>query len=197
MSALLALSNCKNDHPLVSLIYTTWLQVKDCGKNLNFVWCPSHCGITGNELVDIAARNPTTNITLKTCTSYDFRPVLSSIIQKHWQISWDNVINNKLKRVKPLIENWETSNRNSRYEEIVITRLRIGHTRLTHDHLFKRDPRPTCGCGDTLTVDHIFNCPTHLQSRSSLPSPPALDNNPANIDSTLMYMKAIGIYTKI
>jgi hypothetical protein len=61
----------------------------------------------------------------------------------------------------------------------------------------RRYSRPTCGCGDTLTVDHIFNCPTHLQSRSSLPSPPAFDNNPANIDLTLMYMKAIGIYTKI
>ncbi|KAI5717147.1 hypothetical protein M8J77_000889 [Diaphorina citri] len=196
MSALQAISNLYSNNSLVPKIYSYWLDLKSC-KNLSFLWCPSHCGIKGNESVDNAARNPNYNITLRKCTSDDFRPIISTIIIKNWQTSWNNITNNKLKNIKPKIEEWVSSNRDSRYEEIVITRLRIGHTRLTHEFLFNKTPRPSCSCGEPLSVQHLFSCPSHDQARSSLPSVPALINDPINIDSTLSYLKAIGLFTKI
>ena len=48
-------------------------------------------------------------------------------------------------------------NVNGRAEEVVITRLRIGHTKATKSHTLSRGPPTTCHhCGQTLTIDHML-----------------------------------------
>jgi len=43
-----------------------------------------------------------------------------------------------------------------RYDSVVLNRLRIGHSRLTHSYLLSGDDHPTCqSCGIPLTVKHI------------------------------------------
>ncbi|KAI5714694.1 hypothetical protein M8J77_003910 [Diaphorina citri] len=142
--------------------------LKSCGKEVTLMWCPSHCGISGNEAVDMAAKNPTTPIQrLKLCSASDFKPIVAKIIHNMLQTSWNNQINgNKLKRIKPVVENWASSNRDTRYEEVALARMRIGHTRLTHSHLFTRSPQPTCRCGEPLTVAHILICSLDTPTRS-------------------------------
>ena len=45
----------------------------------------------------------------------------------------------------------------TRHEEVVITRLRIGHTRLTHSYLLNREAAPECvPCFADLTVAHLI-----------------------------------------
>ena len=45
----------------------------------------------------------------------------------------------------------------TRAEEAVITRLRIGHTKITKSHISARGPPTTCHhCGQTLTVDNML-----------------------------------------
>jgi len=45
----------------------------------------------------------------------------------------------------------------SRHDSVLINRLRIGHSRLTHLQLFSGDDVPTCdSCGLPLTVKHII-----------------------------------------
>lgn len=40
-------------------------------------------------------------------------------------------------------------------EEVLLARLRIGHTRLTHDHLLQDDLEHLCGrCGPRVTDPH-------------------------------------------
>jgi hypothetical protein len=49
----------------------------------------------------------------------------------------------KENKIKPVIEDWGSSKRENRYEEIVtcICRMRISHTRATHNFLFKGTPK--------------------------------------------------------
>jgi len=45
----------------------------------------------------------------------------------------------------------------SRKTEIIIKRLRIGHTHLTHGHLMKNQPPTECNlCGVILPVKHLM-----------------------------------------
>ena len=50
----------------------------------------------------------------------------------------------KLPSIKPCIDEWESS-----YNEIKLSELHIGYTRLTHGHLMSRnDQQPTCTNAD-------------------------------------------------
>ena len=45
----------------------------------------------------------------------------------------------------------------TRAEEVVITRLRIGHTKATKSHILSRGtPTPCHHCGQTLTIEHML-----------------------------------------
>ena len=47
--------------------------------------------------------------------------------------------------------------RSLRREEVVLTRLRIGHTRLTNSYLLKREDQPFCiSCNEPFTVKHFL-----------------------------------------
>ena len=54
--------------------------------------------------------------------------------------------------------------------EVVLTRLRIGHTRITHSYLFNREGQPYCfGCNTPFTVKHILlDCADFAIERRSL-----------------------------
>uniref|UniRef100_A0A8D8UMM8 RNase H type-1 domain-containing protein n=1 Tax=Cacopsylla melanoneura TaxID=428564 RepID=A0A8D8UMM8_9HEMI len=195
-SALTAVSNIQFANPLVSKVYTTWEDTKGLGKNVTFMWCPSHCGIRGNETVDNAARyhNPQLN-QIMLCTPEDFKPYIKSLTLKSWQQDWNNVSNtNKLKTIKPMIQTWQTSNQEKRYQEIVLTRMRIGHTRATHSYLFTRTDPPLCQCGEPVTVRHIMSCLRHTNTRNSLPTPPTLEDNTEGVKSLFKYLKLLNMY---
>ena len=45
----------------------------------------------------------------------------------------------------------------TRAEEVVITRLRIGHTKATKSHILSRGPPTACHhCGQTLIIEHML-----------------------------------------
>jgi len=45
----------------------------------------------------------------------------------------------------------------SRYDSVLLNRLRIGHSRLTHSYLLSVDDSPTCqSCGIPFTVKYIL-----------------------------------------
>jgi len=89
----------------------------------------------------------------------DVHSFTRTIMHKIWQSKWNEQINNKLHAIKPKIEIWESCH--SRKESVILTRLRIGHTRLTHQHLFKGEDQPKCrNCQVNLSVQHLLiDCP--------------------------------------
>jgi len=55
----------------------------------------------------------------------------------------------------------------SRYDSVLLNRLQIGHSRLTHSYLLCGDAPPTCqSCGIPLTVKHILVECTNLRDIS-------------------------------
>ena len=56
----------------------------------------------------------------------------------------------------------------TRLDEVVLHRIRVGHTHLTHAFLLKRETPPECNhCNCLLTDKHILvECPLHNTSRT-------------------------------
>ena len=74
-----------------------------------------------------------------------------------WQTSWNNSIGNKLLAIKPIIGEHQPVVRNIRKEEVVLARLRLGHTRVTHSYLLLGEEHPqSVGCEAPFTVRHFL-----------------------------------------
>ena len=64
---------------------------------------------------------------------------------------------NKLLNIKPTIGEHQPVVRNIRKEEVVLARLRLGHTRVTHSYLLQGEEQPQCvGCDAPFTVRHFL-----------------------------------------
>ena len=73
-----------------------------------------------------------------------------------WQAEWDGCVSNTLHSVKPLL-GYSSLSSLSRQDAVVLRRLRIGHTRLTHSYLLNREDQPECShCDCPLTVAHVL-----------------------------------------
>ena len=65
--------------------------------------------------------------------------------------------NNKLFQVKPFLGEWRPAFRKLRKEQVTITRLRIGHCRLTHSFILKQEHQPQCSTYQTpCTIKHVL-----------------------------------------
>jgi len=62
----------------------------------------------------------------------------------------------KLHSVKPLL-GYSNLSSVSRHDSVVLRRLSIGHTRLTHSYLLNQQDQPECShCDCALTVAHVL-----------------------------------------
>ena len=141
------------------------------GISVQICWVPAHTGIRGNEIADTAAKKaiskPKSQIHLPLA---DWLPSLKHHMLSKWQSLWTaHSIDNKLRAIKPTISIWPSSFQQNRQNEVILTRLRIGHTRLTHGYLMTtpKGPVPECQiCQVRQSIRHIFSdCPhyTHLR----------------------------------
>ena len=73
---------------------------------------------------------------------------------------WDKEVGNKLHAIMPQIDEKYYSGCTNRKDEVIINRLRIGHTRLTHSFRMENRPHPPlcdqCEGDHELTVKHIL-----------------------------------------
>ena len=69
-------------------------------------------------------------------------------------IKWDVAVHGRdIYLLKPTLGPPKKFQYIARAEEVVITRLRICHTKATKSHILSRGPLPTC---QTLTIDHML-----------------------------------------
>ena len=153
-------------------------------KEIVLYWIPSHIAIQGNETVDKQAK---TSLSLEP-TSFkipfsNFKPSINKYILEEWQTSWNNSIGNKL------------------LEEVVLARLRLGHTRVTHSYLLLGDEQPQCvGCDAPFTVRHfLLECGDFAQVRNNCFH---VDNmkelfQDIHIDSIMTFLRQINFFNKI
>ena len=112
--------------------------LSDKGTRVRFCWVPSHCGIEGNKIVDQLAKETLDHVIdpLATVHYADLKPVVNSYIQQEVKIKWDVSIHGRdLYLLKPTLGPPKKFKHLTRAEEVVITRLRIGHTKATKSHI--------------------------------------------------------------
>ena len=126
-------------------------------KTVIFCWLPSH-GISGNELADSAAKAALQKDVSNCLISYtDTYQYISQYVRDMWQREWDTAVNNKLHATKPLIGEQPSAYRSVRRHKVVLSRLRLGHSYLTHSYLLKGEPPPECvTCNCRLTISQIL-----------------------------------------
>ena len=74
-----------------------------------------------------------------------------------WQDIWDCCEGNKLHSIYPTVGIVKHSKNISGYDSVLLNRLQIGHSLLTHSYLLSGDDSPTCqSCGIPVTVKHIL-----------------------------------------
>ena len=100
----------------------------------------------------------------------NFKPFINKYVFEKWQSTWNKASFNKFKEIEPIVNNHRSSPKLSRREEIVLARLRIGHTRITNSYLFNREDQPYCfGCNTSFTVKHfLLDCADFAIERRSL-----------------------------
>lgn len=169
-STLQALKSENSNHPHIKMIKKFLVQYAEI--QISLVWIPSHRNIPGNEAADKAAKSasklpPTYNSLTLQDASRNIKQKINEVWNQQWQANREN----KLREVKYDTTTWPDSERTTRWEEVALCRLRIGHTKTTHEHLLKKEQPPICtGCGWTLTVKHwLTECPSNRDIRKDLP----------------------------
>ena len=154
------------DHPYILDILYKYHYVFNQGKIVNICWIPSHIGIHGKNEADKAAKSalefeivkfkiPPTYLThfIKICIN-----LFRDICERSKLYSIQNKVN------IPYNFNLERS------DQVVISRIRICHSKLTHTYLLKGEQQPECiFCDCPLTLHHIFSdCSDTLPARNLL-----------------------------
>ncbi|GBO26962.1 hypothetical protein AVEN_69050-1 [Araneus ventricosus] len=154
MSALESLSHYDNRiRPVASEILSVLQFLRNKGFSI-FCWVPSHVGISGNETADVIARFAS-DFLQRALPYCDIKKSLVSHLMSAWQQKWNLFTRNKLYSVKPSIGLWSALP--MREFDVKLTRLRVGHTRFTHRHLFLGQTLGTSwACQVDFTVNHIL-----------------------------------------
>ena len=136
-SVFQALQSKDSSTPLIARLLDK-MNTLSKNNSILLTWIPSHIVIQGNERADRAAKKA-----LQTCISNtkipytDLKLLINKFILKKWQKSWDDQTQNKLHHIQDTLFEWPAGYRRNRKEEVIISRLRIGHTHITHSHLLK------------------------------------------------------------
>ena len=127
-------------------------------KKITLAWLPAHIGIDGNELADAAAKEALglAEIQNKKLHFSDFRKKIREHVHSLWEKRWAAQVGNKLHELKPKLQP-RKPNLLPRKDSVVFTRLKIGHTKLTHNFLLAGEEIPECiSCNCRLTVQHVL-----------------------------------------
>jgi len=115
-------------------------------------------GILGNEKVDAAAESVLSlSVTRMKLPATGMYPRITKLIFDEWQEVWNCCAGNKLHAIRPTVGGCKQKTRLSRRDSVLLNRLRIDHTRLTHSYFLSGDDIPECGtCQCPLTVKHML-----------------------------------------
>lgn len=166
-SVLLAARNRSfKSHPFLHRIGQKIQDAKILGLEIILCWIPGHMGISGNEKVDMLAKQAVNeNVALRTTGKIIFKdlyPYVNKYIYREWNAWWK--INCKMKgkhygKILSSIfsKNWYEVFRNlERQTFTTMVRLRLGHGR-TPKFMYKLKlaENDICSCGEIGTLDHI------------------------------------------
>lgn len=202
-SAIDAIGDIYTKNTLARRIQNLHTDIVKANKRVNIIWTPSHCGIRGNEEADKLAKLPVQDLQEEPLFLHqDILHTLKQSMKETWQRHWDSQTN-KLRIIEPTISYTPLPNL-TRHEEIVIRRLRIGHTHLTHDHIFTKEEPPVCDpCYSVpLTVEHILtSCIRYnlerYEAELDFDLKEAMGLSPTSVSHLLRFLKITNLYSQI
>ena len=129
------------DNPLILKLVQKLHYLSCAYKAIHFCRIPSHIGIRGNEAADMAAKESLDQDIIISQVPYtDLKSHINFFfISRKWQERWSSCRDNKLFQIKPILGEWPP-----RKEEVVLSRLRIGHTYFSHSYILRREDPPEC-----------------------------------------------------
>ena len=140
-SVLEALKKFNPSHPSIQKAQEWLFHLSVRHKSVKFCWIPGHVGIEGNEMADSEAKDAVrSNFLIKKVPHSDMKPVIKTYIQRKWQQRWTSPqlsTNKKYRGIRDHTGFWNSGFNSNRRFEIILTRLRIGHTRLTHNFILE------------------------------------------------------------
>ncbi|WP_179116290.1 ribonuclease H family protein, partial [Solemya velum gill symbiont] len=201
LSSLQALSHFNIKNPLILQIIELYHTLQSKGKSLIFCWIPGHTGILGNEIADRAAKLALLDpIAITHVPYHDFRPLIQQYIHSFRQSEWALQVTNKLHTTYPQL-GAPFPVIKFRRDDVVICRLRLGHTWLTHSHLLSSANPPMCSsCKIPMSVAHILLlCPSFNTIRSNYYSVSTLTElfQSIHYQKILGFLHAIHLYNSI
>jgi len=145
------------------MVYRTRVRIRELeetGRNVVLCWTPSHVGIIGNERADREAGIAASRAEEFVPIPYrDWYPKIEGAAREIWKRKW-NAERRYTYEVKDAPGKWKKIKNISRRKEVVISRLRLGHCKLTHEYLVKEFPCPPPICrwcdSAVMTVKHIL-----------------------------------------
>ena len=142
---------------------------------------PSYICIHGNNKADKAATSALEFEIVKLKIPFThLKHFIKLYINSHWQIFWDICDTSKLYSIQNKV-NIPYHFNIKRSDQVVISRIRIGHLTLTNTYFLKGEQQPEgmfCDC--PLTLHHIF-----LECSDTLPARNLLLNNAQSMQDLL------------
>lgn len=218
-SAMYSIQNYRSDSREDILVEILQLAngIQASGRRVTFVWVPAHIGVEGNEMADEHAKRVTDKSNIDIDVKYskaEIKSIIKAKTIKKWQHIWDNGCSGRhLYRIQGKVGK-ETHITRSRQEEIVLTRMRLGHTKLNSTmFLIKKHVDGNCEyCQSNIpeTVEHvIMYCQKYNEARQrlvnelkakkmSLETKTLLDRSSReNFDLLFSFLKSTGLLKRI
>lgn len=201
LSVITTLEKKKIKSILKDEIISLYNEITDQGTSVTFCWVPSHIGIPGNEKADREAKRAldNNNIMQKVVDHQEVKTIIKTTMKNKWQSEWCATRNNKLREIRNSITPFKEAVFENRREDVILTRLRIGHTQLTHSYLLEKTDPPKCDkCNQLLTIKHIIvDCIGYDDAREKVGLTPnmreALADDSTRAKKVLKFFKEIGL----
>ncbi|XP_072399527.1 uncharacterized protein [Diabrotica undecimpunctata] len=203
LSAIQGIQKIYPNHPVLEQIKKDLVTLQNNRKQLHIVWIPSHVRIPGNEIADQMSKEAckierSDNRTYQIPHS-DMKKCINEYT-KNWIRRLQLLPNNKLRQANPDLSA-RTPILVKRRDQVVLHCIRIGHIRLTHEHLRRKElPRICYACDTNITVGHIvIDCPLNQMERqvTGLPSDIYCDLDSADCDKIIRFLKKTKLYNQL
>lgn len=192
--------------PISVEIISTYHELIQSGKQITLIWIPSHVNIPGNELADQAAKSATllddSESNNHPALHQDINKYAKKMIREKWNQEWKSATPSKLHSVRDSTYDLQPICDENRREQIIITRLRIGHSKLTHSHKMSKSEPDKCNfCDVPYTIPHLLSeCQQSACTRRELGIPNDLKsslNSEESIRKILQLLDKLQLYNKI
>ena len=172
---------------------------------IDLCWVPGYVNVRGNEKADAALGAPTAPH--KAIPHTDMGRPLREAITNGWHRKWNSLTREgrKLREMKKDVTDWTSSHNKSRRIEMVLARLRLGHTNITHVYLMQGQTEPPeCDrCRVTIKVKHLLlECRKYVTIRNKYFRNPTLsdmlaESSDFSIDKLVLYLKEANLFHQI